>query len=101
MLPLHGQEIMKMHSNNSNPLLSALRLCHILILKETEVVTDASPYGLSAIRTQTTPGKDDSKVIAYVSRSLTPVERRYSQTESEVYIVWDYTNTFMAVFYVK
>jgi len=57
--------------------------------KETEVVTDASPYRLSAILTQTTPGQDDRKVIAYVSRSLTPVERRYSQTEREALaIVW-------------
>ena len=57
--------------------------------KETEVVTDASPYGLSAILTQATPGQDDRKVIAYVSRSLTPVERRYSQTEREALaIVW-------------
>ena len=57
--------------------------------KETEVVTDASPYGLSAILTQTTPGQDDRKVIAYVSRSLTPVERRYSQTERKALaIVW-------------
>ncbi|CAB4020604.1 Hypothetical predicted protein [Paramuricea clavata] len=37
---------------------------------------DASPVGLGAILTQTTPEKDDKKVMAYASRSLTPVESR-------------------------
>ena len=45
--------------------------------KNTELHVDASPVGLGAILTQTTPGKDDTKVMAYASRSLTPVESRY------------------------
>ncbi len=57
--------------------------------KETELVTDASPSGLSAILMQNTPGKDDKCVVAYASRALTDVERRYSQTEREALaIVW-------------
>ena len=57
--------------------------------KETELVTDASPFGLSAILSQHTPGKADRKIVAYISRSLSDVERRYSQTEREALaIVW-------------
>ena len=57
--------------------------------KDTELLTDASPSGLSAILMQKTPGKDDRRVVAYTSRALTMVERRYSQTEREALaVVW-------------
>ena len=57
--------------------------------KQTELTTDASPWGLSAILLQHTPGQDDRRIVAYVSRSLTSVEQRYSQTEKEALaIVW-------------
>ena len=57
--------------------------------KETEVITDASPTGLSAMLLQNTPSSDNKRVVVYVSRTLTPVERRYSQTEKEALaIVW-------------
>ena len=51
--------------------------------KETELTTDASPVGLSAILSQRTPGSEDSKIVAYASRSLSDVETRYSQTKKE------------------
>ena len=57
--------------------------------KATQLVTDASPTGLSAILSQTTLHQDDRKIVAYISRALTDVERRYSQTEREALaIVW-------------
>lgn len=58
--------------------------------KATELITDASPWGLSAILAQRTPGcEDDRKIVAFVSRSLSAVEQRYSQTEKEALaIVW-------------
>ncbi len=60
--------------------------------KETSVVVDASPVGLSAILSQNTPGHDDHKVISYASRALTDPEKRYSQTEKEALaIVWSVT----------
>ena len=57
--------------------------------KATQLVTDASPTGLSAILSQTTPHQDDRTIVAYISRALTDVEQRYSQTECEALaIVW-------------
>ena len=48
---------------------------------KTEVVVDASPFGLGAILTQ--HFRDEKKVVAFASRALTDVESRYSQTERE------------------
>ena len=57
--------------------------------KDTELTTDASPVGHCAILSQKTPGGDDRKIVAYVSRSLSDVETRYSQIEKEALaIVW-------------
>ena len=57
--------------------------------KQTELTTDALPFGLSAILTQRTPRQDDQRIVTYVSRSLTSVEQRYSHTEREALaIVW-------------
>ena len=57
--------------------------------KETELITDASPFGVSAILTQKVPGSEQRNVVAYISRSLSDVERRYCQTEREALaIVW-------------
>ena len=51
--------------------------------KDTYITVDASPVGISAILSQKTTGQDNDKVISCVSRALTQVERRYSQTEKE------------------
>ena len=51
--------------------------------QETNIITDASPVGLSGILVQ------NSKVIAYASRALSYTESRYSQTEREALaVVW-------------
>ena len=42
--------------------------------KETELITDASPVGFSAILFQKTPGPNNRKVVAYASRSLSDVK---------------------------
>ena len=59
------------------------------VTKETLVTVDASPVGISAILGQRIKETDDYRVVAYASRALTAVERRYSQTEREALaIVW-------------
>ena len=54
----------------------------------TSVVTDASPVGLGAVLIQ----EDGvSRAVCYASRSLSDVERRYSQTEKEALgVVWGF-----------
>ena len=54
---------------------------------KTEVVVDASPYGLGAILTQQVGNQNH--VVAFANRALTDVESRYSQTEREALaVVW-------------
>ena len=53
----------------------------------TRIIADASPVGLGAVLTQQQGGM--WRVVSYASRSLTDVERRYSQTEKEALaLVW-------------
>jgi len=53
-----------------------------------KVVTDASPVGLGAILLQD-QGNANYKPVCYISRSLSNVEQRYSQTEREALaVVW-------------
>ena len=55
----------------------------------TQLRVDASPVGLGAVLTQTQDGV--TRPIAYASRTLSNVERRYSQTEKEALaVVWGY-----------
>ena len=57
--------------------------------KQSEIYVDASPVGLSAILTQYETDQEDGYVVAYASKALSDVERRYSQTDREAYaVVW-------------
>lgn len=56
---------------------------------ETILYTDASPFGLGAVLTQTNKSTNCSRVIACASKSLTPAESRYAQLHREALaIVW-------------
>ena len=70
--------------------LSTKALAFFNVKWETEVCTDASPRGLSAVLLQINPKDEkDRKVITYISRKLTSVETRYSQVEKEALaVVW-------------
>ena len=48
---------------------------------QARVIVDASPVGRGAVLVQEKNG--DSRAVCYASRSLSQVERRYSQTEKE------------------
>ena len=49
-----------------------------------EVVVDASPVGLGAILVQVDPiDRENRQILAYASRALSDVEKRYSQIEKE------------------
>lgn len=53
----------------------------------TQVIADASPVGLGAVLVQDQDGV--KRAVAYTSRALSAVERRYSQTEKEALaLVW-------------
>ncbi|KAL8562268.1 hypothetical protein ACOMHN_037224 [Nucella lapillus] len=55
---------------------------------KTEVIVDASPFGLGCVLSQR-DNNDNIHVVAYASRALTDVESRYSQTEREALaVVW-------------
>ena len=81
------------HAKSFNAVKAALTSATVMAYfdqtKETELITDASPFGLSAILTQKVQGSEQRNVVAYISRSLSDVERRYCQTEREALaIVW-------------
>ena len=66
---------------------STTALAYFDVNSETRIVADASPVGLGAVLIQLQVV--EWRVIAYASRGLTDVERRYSQTEREALaLVW-------------
>ncbi|CAB3987669.1 Transposon Tf2-9 poly, partial [Paramuricea clavata] len=81
----------KVHENAFNKLKSQLTNAESLAYfdkdAKTKIIADASPVGLGAVLIQEQDGED--RVVSYASRSLTSVERRYSQTEKEALgLVW-------------
>ncbi len=67
--------------------------------KDTFVTVDPSPVGITAILTQSEEDSEKYIVIAYASRALSDVEKRYSQTEKETLsIIW---NTFICFYTEK
>lgn len=54
----------------------------------TELYTDASPFALGAVLVQIN-NKGEKRIISFASKSLSPTERRYAQTQREALgIVW-------------
>ena len=84
-----GKEQEDAYQKLKNALLSSPVMSYFDVNKETVILVDASPVGLSAILSQREHGSSKSQIIAYASRSLTATEQRYSQTEKEALaIVW-------------
>lgn len=82
-----GAEQQQAFQNLKRDLENAETLAYFDKSAKTKVVTDASPVGIGAILIQEKDGID--RPVYYASRSLTQVERRYSQTEREALaIVW-------------
>ena len=80
-------------------LLNSQVMSHFDSSKETSTLVDASPVGLSAILTKMDPQQNAYNIIAYASRTLSPVEKRYSQTEKEALaIVWGIEHFHLYVF---
>ncbi len=74
----------------------SLRLRQIIVncnpAGESELNVDVIPIGFGAVLTQKSPnpnGLEEVRIVAYASRALTDVEKRYTQTEKEALaIVW-------------
>ena len=64
-------------------------MAHFDTKKRSLVIVDGSTYGISAILAQKEHSSHQYKIISYASRSLSPVEKRYSQTDIEgLSLVW-------------
>ena len=82
-----GTEQQKAFQELKRLITQAETLAYYQVGCRTRIVAVASPVGLGAVLTQQQGGV--WRVISYASRSLTDVERRYSQTEKEALaIVW-------------
>lgn len=67
--------------------------------KETEIHVDASPVGLAAILSQRSSDNGQRHIVTYASKSLTPVQQRYSQTEREALaVLWACEHLHLYVF---
>ena len=78
-----GSEQQQSFEKLKSTLCSKYVMSYFTTSKETTIVTDAGPSGVSAILLQHSPNAEDYRVISYSSRSLSDVERRYSQLEKE------------------
>ena len=68
---------------NIKALSKACSLAYFDLNKHTEIHTDASPVGISAVLSQ------NGRIVQFASRALSAVEQRYSQTEREALaIIW-------------
>jgi hypothetical protein len=76
-----GPEQEKSFNQLKQSLIDASNLSYFDLNAETQVIADASPVGLGAVLVQ--KQNNEYKVICYASRSLTAIERKYSQTERE------------------
>ena len=81
----------KLHQNAFESLQKTLTsnsvMAHFDPSAPTQLRVDASPFGLGAILTET--HGDETRPVAYASRTLTAVKRRYSQNEREAWaVVW-------------
>lgn len=67
--------------------------CHHLLRSEknTEIITDASPVGISGIVLQ------ENKDVSHASKALTDVETRYLQTENETW-TFEYFHIYRYLF---
>lgn len=82
-----GAEQAKAFSELKNVLSDHKTLGYFDVTAHTSVIADASPVALGAVLVQNQGGVN--KVIYYANRSLSDVERRYSQTEKEsLALVW-------------
>ena len=83
-----GEEQQKAFEELKRLITQADTLTYYQVGCRTRIVADASPVGLGAVLTQQQVSV--WRVISYASRSLTDVERRYSQTEKEALaLVWE------------
>jgi hypothetical protein len=76
-----GPEQEKSFNQLKQSLVDASNLSYFDLNAETQVIADASPVGLGVVLVQ--KQNNEYKVICYARRSLTAIERKYSQTERE------------------
>lgn len=95
-----GPEQMKAFDDLRTALVnSVIKLGYFDVEDETMLYADASPVGLGAVLVQRKDGV--ARVIAFASKSLTPAERRYPQTQREALgLVWA-TERFYFYLYAK